>query len=58
MVKKLNCLRIKERGKEFKVPYYASAAAVCDGNLPLFPTLSNKGKKYLISSSLGIRPFY
>jgi hypothetical protein len=27
-------LRIEERGKEFKVPHHASAAAVCDGNLP------------------------
>ena len=26
-------LRIWRRGKEFKVPYYASTAAVCDGNL-------------------------
>ena len=34
MVDKLNCLRIEERGKEFKVPYHASTAAVHDGNLP------------------------
>ena len=27
-------LKIKERGKELKVSYHASAAAVCDGNLP------------------------
>ena len=27
-------LRIKERGKEFKVPHHASAATACDGNLP------------------------
>ena len=27
-------LKSKERGKELKVLYYASAAAVCDGNLP------------------------
>jgi hypothetical protein len=26
-------LRIKERGKELKVPHYASAVAACDGNL-------------------------
>ena len=34
MVNKLDCLRIKERGKELKVPYHASAAAARDGNLP------------------------
>ena len=34
LVNKLDCLRIKERGKELKVLYYASAAAVRDGNLP------------------------
>ena len=34
LVDKAWLLRIKERGKELKVPYYASAAAVCDGNLP------------------------
>ena len=34
MVKKINWLESKERGKEFKVPYYANAAAVHDGNLP------------------------
>ena len=27
-------LKIKERGKKLKVPYYTSAAAVRDGNLP------------------------
>ena len=34
MVKKLNCWEYGEKGKELKVPYYASAAAACDGNLP------------------------
>ena len=34
MVKKLNCYKYGERGKELKVPYYASAAAARDGNLP------------------------
>ena len=34
MVKKLNCYKYGERGKELKVPYYASAAPVRDGNLP------------------------
>ena len=34
IVEKLNCWEYKERGKEFKVLYYASAAAVYDGNLP------------------------
>ena len=34
MVNKLNCLRTRRRGKELKVPHYASAAAVRDGNLP------------------------
>ena len=34
MVKKLDLLRIEERGKELKVPHYTSAAVVCDGNLP------------------------
>ena len=34
MVNKAWLLRIKERGEELKVPHYASAAAVRDGNLP------------------------
>ena len=34
MVKKLNLLRIKERGKELKVPHHTNAAAARDGNLP------------------------
>ena len=34
MVDKAWLLRIKERGEELKVPYYASAAAARDGNLP------------------------
>ena len=34
MVNKALLLRSKERGKELKVPYYASAAAARDGNLP------------------------
>ena len=34
MVKKINYWKYGERGKELKVLYYASAAAVCDGNLP------------------------
>ena len=34
MVKKLNCLRIEERGKELKVPHYTNTAAVHDSNLP------------------------
>ena len=33
MVNKAQLLRIKERGKEFKVSYYTSTAAVRDGNL-------------------------
>ena len=33
LVKRLDVENIK-KGEEFKVPYYASAAAVCDGNLP------------------------
>ena len=34
MIKKIDCLKSEERGKELKVPYHASAAAACDGNLP------------------------
>ena len=34
MVKKIDWLKFGERGKKFKIPYYASAAAVRDGNLP------------------------
>ena len=35
-----------EKGEELKVPYYASAAAICDGNLPYIPTKSkSKDKK-------------
>ena len=34
MVKMLNCYKYRERGKELKVPYHASAALVRDGNLP------------------------
>ena len=34
MVDKAWLLRIKKRGKELKIPYYTSAAAARDGNLP------------------------
>ena len=34
MVEKLDWNKLKKRGKELKVPYHASAAAACDGNLP------------------------
>ena len=34
MVKKLNWYKSRERGKELKIPYHASTAAVCNGNLP------------------------
>ena len=34
MVEKLNCSKYGERGKELKIPHYASTAAVRDGNLP------------------------
>ena len=34
MVNKIDCWEYRERGKELKVLYYASAAAACDGNLP------------------------
>ena len=34
MVKKLDLLRIEERGEKLKGPHYANTAAVCDGNLP------------------------
>ena len=34
MVNKINYWEYRERGKEFKVPHYASAATIRDGNLP------------------------
>ena len=34
LVNKLNYLKLEKRGKELKIPYYASAAAARDGNLP------------------------
>jgi hypothetical protein len=34
LVKKLDDIFYKERGKEFKVPYYTNAAATRDSNLP------------------------
>ena len=34
MIKKINYWEYGERGKEFKVPYYANAAAARNGNLP------------------------
>ena len=34
MVKKLDCYKFEERGKELKVPHHTSATAVYDGNLP------------------------
>ena len=34
MVKKINYWEYRERGKEFKVPYHASAAVAYNGNLP------------------------
>ena len=36
MVKKLNCLKYREKSKKFKVPYYTSTAAARDGNLPYY----------------------
>ena len=33
MVKKLNCLKSKERGKELKVPHYTNTTVVRDSNL-------------------------
>ena len=38
MGEKLNWSESRERGKELKVPYYTSAAAACDGNLPYIKT--------------------
>ena len=32
MVKKLDCYKYRERGKELKISYYTSAAPVRDGN--------------------------
>ena len=34
IVDKIDSWEYRERGKELKVPYYASAVAACDGNLP------------------------
>ena len=34
IVKKLNCYKYGERGKELKVLYYANAVLARDGNLP------------------------
>ena len=34
MVKKIDYWEFRERGEEFKIPYYASTAVVHDGNLP------------------------
>ena len=34
MVKKLNCYKYGEKGKELKVPHHTSTAPVRDGNLP------------------------
>jgi hypothetical protein len=33
LINKINCCKYKEGGEEFKVLYYANAAAVCNGNL-------------------------
>ena len=29
-----DCLKYKERGKELKVPHYASTVVACDSNIP------------------------
>ena len=34
MVKKIDFIRIEERGEELKIPHHASAVVVRDGNLP------------------------
>ena len=34
MGEKLDYFKSGERGKELKVPHYASAVVACDGNLP------------------------
>ena len=34
MVKKLNLIIFRERGKELKVPHHTNTTTVCNGNLP------------------------
>ena len=57
MVNKAWLLKIKERGEKLKASHHASAAAVCDGNLPqlalnnghlpLFPTITDECNRLL-----------
>ena len=42
MVKKIDWLRIEERGKELKVPHYTSTTAARDGNLPYIKAICLK----------------
>ena len=47
----IDCYEYEERGEELKVPHYASAAAVCDGNLPYIMAICPYSQHYYIISS-------
>ena len=51
IVNKINCWEYKERGKEFKVPHYASAAAACDSNVPYIKATCLISKQYASNNS-------
>ena len=47
LVNKLNYFKLKKRGKELKIPYYTSAAAVRDGNLPYIMAICLYSQQYI-----------
>ena len=51
MVKKLNCEKYKERGKELKVPHYTSAAAAHNSNMPYIKATCLISRQHALNNS-------
>ena len=57
--KKLNCWEYGGRGEELKVPYYASAVAVRDGNVPHVKATCLTSRQHALNNShLPLFPTY
>ena len=51
LVNKIYYWEYRERGKELKVPYYTSAAAVCDGNMPYIKATCLISRQHALNNS-------
>ena len=51
LVNKIDWWEYRERGKELKVPHYASAAAACDGNVPYMKATCLTSKQHALNNS-------